>query len=256
MRITRKYQEIPDTEFDHDQVAQVFLNLLLNARQAAKGDVVGITVGTRTVDGMVEVFVADDGQGIEEDALSRVFEPFFTTKGALGGGDQGGTGLGLSIALGIVKDHGGNIKVQSSAGEGSEFIVSFPISPGTRKERATLRVIVVDGDRFVASLNRDVLEGEGMRVEFGTVEDLLAPERMEGYSVLIIDPVNLDIPDLAGVLKGVVDKGIRVLLTPSGKEPQVRRLLQPRGIFLLDKPYTPQELSSKVKGLCAHGFAD
>lgn len=66
--------------------------------------------------------IQDTGQGITEEELDHIFDPFFTTKE-----DGEGTGLGLSMVYGIVKNHGGNIKVNNRVGKGSSFILNFPI---------------------------------------------------------------------------------------------------------------------------------
>jgi signal transduction histidine kinase len=81
-----------------------------------------IRLVTRTdPDGRVEVRVADDGPGIAEEIRAKIFEPFFTTKPA-----GQGTGLGLSVSYGIVKDHEGEITVDSTVGVGTSFVLSFP----------------------------------------------------------------------------------------------------------------------------------
>jgi signal transduction histidine kinase len=85
-----------------------------------------IEVQTRRADGMLEIVFSDSGQGIPEKHLNRIFDPFFTTKGA-----RKGTGLGLAISYGIIQNHGGDIKVKSAEGQGSEFIVRLPINGQT-----------------------------------------------------------------------------------------------------------------------------
>lgn len=105
------------------QLQQVFTNLALNAAQAMPGGGT-LTVRTRASGGVVEAEFADTGTGIEPEHLSRIFEPFFTTKPV---GE--GTGLGLSVSYGIVKRHGGEIRVASEPGKGSTFTVVLPCIP-------------------------------------------------------------------------------------------------------------------------------
>jgi len=113
------------------KLQQVFLNLFLNARDAMpKGG--WLSVCTRSDDGRVAAEVADTGSGIPNEYLSRIYDPFFTTK-TLGQG----TGLGLSITYGIVREHEGSIDCDSSADQGTRFILSFP---SVRAERAVLAV--------------------------------------------------------------------------------------------------------------------
>ena len=104
------------------KLQQVFTNLILNARDAMS--LRGGTITLRTAsnaDGEVVVEVADDGEGISAENLSKVFDPFFTTKGV-----GNGTGLGLAVSYGIVQEHGGSIEVASQPGEGATFRLVFP----------------------------------------------------------------------------------------------------------------------------------
>jgi signal transduction histidine kinase len=78
-----------------------------------------------SADDEIEIVVADDGQGIPERDLPRIFEPFFTSKEA-----GAGNGLGLMVAKGIVKDHGGDMTVESEQGKGTEFQIVLPRSNG------------------------------------------------------------------------------------------------------------------------------
>ena len=104
---------------DAGQLSQVFLNLILNARDAmATGGT--LTVTTRSVSGALEVVIADTGQGIAPADLPHLFEPFFTRKPT-------GTGLGLSIVQQILQDHGGTIAVASRPGAGTTFTVRLPL---------------------------------------------------------------------------------------------------------------------------------
>lgn len=109
---------------DAQQIEQVLLNLIFNARDALVGREGEITIRTVS-DGLrtVTVEVEDDGLGISEKNQKRIWEPFFTTK------DPGkGTGLGLPISLEIAERHGGSIKLESREGRGARFILTLPIS--------------------------------------------------------------------------------------------------------------------------------
>jgi two-component system NtrC family sensor kinase len=115
-------EDLPMVNSDRGQLQQVFLNILNNAFAAvSEGGEIRIEIAREGAD-RVAVTVADNGVGIPQEHLERIFEPFFTTK-------QGsGTGLGLSITYGIVKKLDGEIRVDSSAGEGTRFTVSLPVS--------------------------------------------------------------------------------------------------------------------------------
>ncbi|RJQ17709.1 MAG: HAMP domain-containing protein [Nitrospiraceae bacterium] len=111
-------KDLASVEADPANLKQVLLNLFLNAVQAMPdgGELKIITKNTGTG---VEITIADTGTGIPNDALQKIFQPFYTTK-------KDGTGLGLSITYGIVKDHGGDIYVDSVPGKGTTFRIIFP----------------------------------------------------------------------------------------------------------------------------------
>jgi len=117
---------------DGDQLVQVFVNLIINATQAilATERAGALRVSSRVLPGapdgpdLLEVCVADNGCGMTPETRARIFEPFFTTKAP---GE--GTGLGLAIAHNILQAHGGSIRVDSEAGQGSELAVRLPLAP-------------------------------------------------------------------------------------------------------------------------------
>lgn len=113
--------DLPPVPGHRGKIQQVLLNLLLNARDAVAGDG-RIAVATSSRGDRVTLEVLDDGAGIAEEDLPRVFDPFFTTKGR-----GKGTGLGLSISYGIVREHDGEILVDSVPGERTRFRVELPV---------------------------------------------------------------------------------------------------------------------------------
>ena len=104
------------------QIEQVLINIILNAFYAMKDDGGVLCITTRKNADNVEFRLKDSGPGIDEEAMEHIFEPFYTTKEA----DQG-SGLGLAIVSQLVEAHHGKIEVNSKPGEGSEFIVKFPL---------------------------------------------------------------------------------------------------------------------------------
>ena len=124
-------EDLPTIMADSNRLEQVFVNLLLNARDAieekrVQGDHPGearkIFLRTRAKDGMTIIEVRDTGTGIPKSILDKIFDPFFTTK------EVGkGTGLGLSISYSIVQDYHGTIKAETEEGKGCNFIIRFPI---------------------------------------------------------------------------------------------------------------------------------
>jgi signal transduction histidine kinase len=119
--------DLPRVRGNANQLQQVLMNLMMNAQQAMAGEPGKITVRTgRFGEEQVQIIVADNGPGISEENQAKIFEPFFTTKP---GGK--GTGLGLSVSFGIVKDHGGEVRLQSVPGEGTEFSIVLPVEGKT-----------------------------------------------------------------------------------------------------------------------------
>lgn len=127
--VVRQFGTLPQIECSPSQLNQVFLNLFTNAAQAIAGNG-SITITTAVEDQAgVTVRVRDSGAGMSEEVRRRIFEPFFTTKPV-----GSGTGLGLSIVFRIIEDHGGRIQVESTPGQGSEFIVWLPQRQSTHNE--------------------------------------------------------------------------------------------------------------------------
>ncbi len=125
-----KIEEVPALKLDADRMQQVFLNIILNARDAMpEGGKLGIWM--TVADGHVLMVFSDTGEGMDETQKEKAFEPFYTTKstaaptGGTAGGARG-TGLGLSICYSIIKDHGGSIEAVSKKGEGTSFIIKVP----------------------------------------------------------------------------------------------------------------------------------
>ncbi len=115
--------DLPKTMGNGNQIQQVLMNIMINAQQAMDGKPGSVKISTRGIEGeRIEIRVDDTGPGISEEVRSKLFEPFFTTKSA-----GKGTGLGLSVSYGIIKDHGGDITVESEAGKGSTFVITLPV---------------------------------------------------------------------------------------------------------------------------------
>ncbi len=140
----RSFNVTIQTDFDESigkiniipqDIGRVLLNLYNNAFYAAplppQGGVADpdykhnptVWVSTKKIDGIVEIRVKDNGNGIPQNIVDKIFQPFFTTKPT-----GQGTGLGLSLSYDIVKAHGGEIKVETKESEGSEFIIMLPVS--------------------------------------------------------------------------------------------------------------------------------
>ncbi len=128
---------LPNIQANAGQLQQVFTNLIINAMHASQTDS-EIEVRTRfspplgEFDGAIEISCIDTGSGIASENLKKIFEPFFTTK------DVGkGTGLGLSVSYGIIKEHGGEIKVDSEMGKGTNFTIIIPLQKSIEESDTT-----------------------------------------------------------------------------------------------------------------------
>jgi PAS domain S-box-containing protein len=106
-----------------NQLRQVFLNMISNARDAMpQGGTLSITTSQKN--GYAEIQISDTGIGISRENIDRIFDSFFTTKDSVKG-----VGLGLSVCYGFIKDHGGDIKVDSAVGKGTTFCITLPNNP-------------------------------------------------------------------------------------------------------------------------------
>jgi two-component system NtrC family sensor kinase len=124
-KITKDYAQLPEVLCYPQQLNQVFVNILVKAAQAMK-DMGEISIATRALDGLVEIKIADTGEDLPEDSLSKIFDPFFTTK------DVGlGTGLGLNVAHSIIQKHKGSIGVESTVSKGTTYTVRIPVEGHT-----------------------------------------------------------------------------------------------------------------------------
>ena len=111
---------LPSVYGNSGKLQQVFMNLILNARDAMPrgGE---LTLATESENSTIHVEVSDNGVGIPADHLDKIFDPFFTTKST-----SRGTGLGLAVSYGIIREHAGKIRVESSIGRGTSFHLEFP----------------------------------------------------------------------------------------------------------------------------------
>jgi PAS domain S-box-containing protein len=126
IRIKTLFEEgLPQAFASKNQLRQVFLNMVSNARDAMpEGGT--LTVSTRLESGKIHIEISDTGTGIEQEHLDKIFEAFFTTKASVKG-----VGLGLSVCYGFIRDHGGDIQVRSEKGEGTTFTITLPPLPPT-----------------------------------------------------------------------------------------------------------------------------
>jgi len=207
-RLLADYGPVPPVLANEGRLAQVFLNLLVNAAQAIReGAVERNTIHVRTWREADSVLaeVRDSGAGMPAEVQKRLFEPFFTTKPA-----GIGTGLGLAISRGIVEEAGGRISVESAPGEGTRVLVRLPAAPdqATSARQPAVdassapgprrgRILVVDDEVYVRAVVARLLRSEHDVVEAGSgkeAEALLATD--DRFDVILTD---LLMPEASGM---------------------------------------------------------
>jgi signal transduction histidine kinase len=257
---------------DPVQLESALLNLAVNARDAMpQGGV--LTISTQAVTdphepadraSWVQISLRDTGIGMHKDVVERVFEPFFTTK------EVGlGSGLGLSQVYGFVSQSGGRVWVESQPGEGALFHLRLPRCAASTAERASSkegpapdhvggseRLLIVEDDKEVLALTVEILAGLGYQVvTAGDASEAL--EHLHGA-----EPIDLMFSDVVmpGGTSGVqlahlarsLRPDIRILLTSGyvGRPGQVGSEFP-----VLDKPYEPGALASRLRDLLSAGPA-
>jgi signal transduction histidine kinase/BarA-like signal transduction histidine kinase len=217
--ITALASGLPQVFVDAHQIQQVVLNLIINAEQAmltanGTGTLIVRTWHDAERD-VVVLEVTDDGPGVPLEMRTKIFDPFFTTK------EVGkGTGLGLTVAYAIIQEHGGRIRVQSSAlapaggpvsGQGASFLVELPITtsegprqpprPANAPSIETLRgsrILLVEDERALATAVAEALTDAGLKVDHaGDGEEAFARVRQSHYDAVICD---LKMPRVDGMM--------------------------------------------------------
>ncbi|MFH1038241.1 MAG: PAS domain S-box protein [PVC group bacterium] len=217
IRIRKLYRDPALILADFSQLEQVFVNLIMNSchamAQAEKGT---LSVQVENIDGEVKIRFADTGVGIPGDKIPRIFEPFFTTKVA---GEKDwipSLGLGLWVSRQIIKEHGGNIAVESTPGRGTTFIITLPKAapvsggPAGKPEADKMQlqvlkgksILIVDDEEDLLAIFKKYLTGYGMEVTtVSNGEDGLLLCRKRSYDIILLDYV---MPGLSGT--GLVRK--------------------------------------------------
>lgn len=121
--------EVPEAMVCGNQIQQVLLNLLINARQAMpNGGRIRVSLRHDVDNRMIDLAVRDTGTGMDTATLHKIFDPYFTTKEGPDETGKGGTGIGLSACREIIEQHGGRIRVESAIGKGSCFTLKLPVA--------------------------------------------------------------------------------------------------------------------------------
>lgn len=262
---------VPCVLGDATQLHQVLLNLCVNARDAMPaGGTLGIEVAGVVLDAQyaalnpdatpgryVLLKVSDTGVGIAPEAQEKIFEPFYTTKEV-----GSGTGLGLSTVMGIVRSHGGFLRVQSEVGKGTAFEIYIPAvategaeqseqtGPAVRRGRGET-ILVVDDERIVREITKATLEDTGYRVLTASDgAEALALYAKHGEEIaLVLTDVVMPYLDGASTIRALQRLNPQVkVIASSGLNTQEKRAGARMlfGVPLLEKPYTTNMLLAKL----------
>ena len=235
------------------KLQQVFLNLFLNAKDAMpKGGWLSVRTAVEPERVMVEL--ADTGGGIPSEHLARIYDPFFTTKSM-----NQGTGLGLSITYGIVREHDGTIECDSTVGQGTRFVLSFPVVPvrSRRGRDATAgpmrrhsSVLVIDDEEVMREILESLLTADGHRVTTaGSGEEGLALARSSSFDAAVVDVM---LPGMDGIetmqeLKKLDDE-LPVVLVTAFASVETAIAAMKRGAFdYITKPFKNDEVLVVVR---------
>ncbi len=265
---------------DPGQLEQVIINLGVNARDAMpKGGT--ITIETRAVSAneirekasrimpavdYTLLSIADTGTGIAPDNLGKIFDPFFTTK------DVGkGTGLGLSTVYGIVKQSGGFIFAESEVGEGTQFLVYFPVHSGpidvqelpAQKSAARVRkdlwgsghILLVEDEDMVRTVAERALTRQGYSVVCAVDgEDGLdcLREAEHPFDLIVTDVMmpNMDGPTMAQRIRQALPD-VPILFMSGYAQEQLRKSIALDNVAFLPKPFSVQQIAERVGTILA-----
>jgi CheY-like chemotaxis protein/two-component sensor histidine kinase len=259
-RLVRDYGDVAVVLADDAQLAQVFMNLLVNAAQAipeGQPDHHEIRISTHTGPlGRVVVEVWDTGSGMSPEVLARALDPFFTTKPV-----GGGVGLGLSFCRGVVGALGGELVIESAPGEGTLVRVSLPpaempaapladtaLSPAPRQ-----RILVVDEEPRVGNTLRWALKDHDIVIVTDARLALRRIEQGERYALILCD---LMMPGMTGMdlhaalaIQCPTQAERTVFVTGGGLTPEAETFLKRASNVRLEKPFEPYQLRAVVRAL-------
>jgi two-component system NtrC family sensor kinase len=238
---------LPRVVVDGSQLQQALLNLVLNAEQAMRGSSAKrLHVGARydQTAAAVELFIRDTGHGIDAANLSRIFDPFFTTR------DVGeGTGLGLSICYGIVRDHGGQISVDSTVNVGTTFSLLLPAQ--VQNENATESVLVAHGEQSERDYIVAALGAWGCRVLTATTSaDALAVCRRASLQAAFVDRAGIaaDLPAWRAARSEMPGVPL-VLVSMSAEDGEVERFGREHASAVLAPPFQLRAIRSAIRAV-------
>jgi CheY-like chemotaxis protein len=258
--LVTELSDVPAVEGNAARLAQVFLNLLVNAAQAIPEGSAGphrVRAACRgDGDGRVVVEVSDTGTGITADRLPKIFDPFFTTK------PHGvGTGLGLAICQSIVAAHGGEIRVETAEGCGSTFRVVLPASASAPRAATAAappragrrgRILVIDDEPFVLRALERILAGHHDVVLAPSAGDALArigdATPIDGVLCDVMMPGmnGMDLYREIGRVAPALARRV-VFVTGGALIEDIRVFLEETGVPVVEKPFAPAQVLEAIR---------
>lgn len=262
---------LPAVEGDVGQIRQIVMNLVLNAAEAIGDDegTIAVSAGASTIDEgdeasddwtappqpgeYVRVDVADSGSGMDEETQARVFDPFFSTK-------FGGRGLGLPVVLGILRSHGGALRMKSAPGVGSTFSILLPVSSGELSQATTRSagtreakgvVLFADDEPIACELAREALELDGLRVvtaENGEQAVEVFRDHADEITAVVLDvamPRSSGIDALERIRR--IRPDVPAVLSSGYAEPDLKDRFDCSPPEFLAKPYSPEQLMTGIR---------
>ncbi len=254
---------------DYTQLHQVFMNIVINARDAMPNGGI-LTIDGKIVNGInnkgqrladseedyIKICIRDSGIGMDKHTMDCIFDPFFTTKRP-----GKGIGLGLSAVYGIVNIHKGFIDVESEKDIGTAITVMLPVSknlplpdrvekPGEKIKSGTETIMIVDDEKEILNLSRDIFSMHGYNVLLANGGN----EAVDMYKKNNIDLVVMDMmmPKMSGnelyfILKDI-NPDIRVIISSGfSKESILETILKEKNCRFIQKPFTIDSLLSLVR---------
>ena len=263
-----KHPELPAVLADKGQIEQVIMNLAVNSQDAMpdggrltiETDLVFLSSYFASTDQEVQpgnyvmLAVSDSGCGMDGEVQKQIFEPFFSTKGEFG------TGLGLATVYGIIKQHGGNIWINSIQGAGTTFKIYLPASKEAEDERMVKAgkekvkednietILITEDNAPVLELAKTILSGKGYNIlsaDNGSDAMRIIKSYSSQIHVLLTDII---MPEMNGkelfLAASEVHPEIKVLYM-SGYSDNL--ISSDSSICFIQKPFTPEELAEKVR---------
>jgi PAS domain S-box-containing protein len=258
--------DLPAIRADADQIQQVLVNLIVNAKQALE-EMQGprrimIRAVTEGEPAQIVFTVADNGPGVTADIRGRIFDPFFTTK------PQGtGTGIGLAVSRGLVEAHGGTLILAPPDGRGATFVMRLPVEMGGAeasqaadagsavgaKPTPSRRALVIDDEVEIVGLLSEILRRQGFACDVatgGSVAKSQIEDQGADYDVILCD-IRMPDGDGPSLFDWVVSEYPQLarrmaFVTGDTLGPAAGRFLARSGCPVVEKPFTPADIERVV----------